>query len=180
MRSSLELNDRPAGSHLHSAGESMAIQGTAIVKSGTQEQAPVPAAHKPDSVPRDSKSATARARTMRPMATSVSLPQDELDHARKAAYRRNMTFSAYVRDVLRKAMSGETNVAAPKTIGITDNVYAPTIRDDVVVLANQLTQLAFAVAMLERRLTRRRRVHTRALIAQAVEQLQRISGVPRC
>jgi hypothetical protein len=77
-------------------------------------------------------------------------------------------------------MTSDGGVGAPRSIGIADGVYAATIRDDVVSLANDLAQLGFAVAMLERRLTRRRRAHTRELIAQAIERLQRISGVSQC
>jgi hypothetical protein len=91
-----------------------------------------------------------------------------------------MKFSAYVRDVIRREIATDGTVAASASIGIADGVYAATIRDDVVALANDLVQLGFAVAMLERRVTRRRRIHTRALIAQALERLQRVTGVPRC
>ena len=111
-------------------------------------------------------------------ATSVSLTEDEKAALKALAEKRHVSSSDLLRQGLRKVLA-EDPAVAPPSIGILDGVYGATIRDDVVALANALVALGFVVGVLEHHMTRRRREHARAMLADTMGLLQRVTGCAR-
>lgn len=108
-------------------------------------------------------------------ATSVSLTADEKIALKALAERRHVSSSDLLRQGLRKVLAEDPGTAPP-SIGILDGVYGTTIRDDVVALANALIALGFVVGVLDHHMTRRRREHARAVLADTMRQLQKLTG----
>lgn len=112
--------------------------------------------------------------------TSVALTPAELEAVKALALSRKQSTSSVMRDAIRRALADSKTVAPGSHGGIVEGVFSETIRDDVVELSYHLVALAFAVAMLDQHVTRRRRSHTRRLIEQSVSRLQQIAGGITC
>lgn len=112
--------------------------------------------------------------------TSVALTPSEVEAVKALALSRKQSTSSVMRDAIRRALADSKAVAPGSHGGLVEGVFSETIRDDVVELSNHLVALAFAVAMLDQHVTRRRRSHARMLIEQTVSRLQQIAGGVAC
>lgn len=117
---------------------------------------------------------------MRRRPTSVALTPAELEAVKALALSRKQSTSSVMRDAIRRALADSKTVAPGSYGGIVEGIFSETIREDVVELANHLVALAFAVAMLDQHVTRRRRSHARLLIEKSLSRLQTIAGGITC
>lgn len=83
-------------------------------------------------------------------ATSVRLSAE--DEAMLDAARGSKSRSHFIIDAIRRQVLSDGGVEIPTSLGIADGVYAATVHDDVVALANHLAALEFVVLRMLGRL----------------------------
>lgn len=108
--------------------------------------------------------------------TSVSLTVEEKNALRAMHLRTHVSQSDLIRRGVRIILGSQSREQAPKSIGVADGIYSPTVQDDLVVLSNMILKLTYALGMLDMQITRTKRLQVRALIREAISQMETISG----
>jgi hypothetical protein len=110
-------------------------------------------------------------------ATSVRLSAE--DEAILDAARGPMSRSHFIISAIRRQVLNDGGAQIPTSLGIADGVYAATVHDDVVALANHLVALEYVVLRLLGRLPQDRDAeHLRLLLADARQSIRIAAGSP--